>query len=152
MKTPALLLTLLLAAGAAHAAEPVRPAAYDAQLAKDVGANDMGMRRYVMALLRSGPNRATDPAERTRLQAAHMANIGRMADEGKLVVAGPFMDGGELRGIYVFAVETVDEAKKLTETDPLIQSGGLVMELHPWFASAALMKTPALHETLKKPK
>lgn len=141
-----LLAALLLTAVTAQAQT------YDAALAKETGADKIGMRKYVMALLRKGPNRAGDPAERARLQAAHMANIGRMAEEGKLSLAGPFMDDGDLRGIYVFNVETVEEAKKLTETDPLIQSGGLVMELHPWYASAGLMKVNELHKRMQAPK
>jgi uncharacterized protein YciI len=136
---------LLLAAASARAQN------YDAALARETGADRIGMHKYVMALLRKGPNRSKDPAERDRLQAAHMANIGRMADEGKLVVAGPFMDDGELRGIYLFNVETVEEAKKLTESDPLIQSGGLAMELHPWYGSAGLMKVTELHKRLQQP-
>jgi uncharacterized protein YciI len=68
-----------------------------------------------------------------------MDNIRRLTDEGKLVLAGPFMDDGEVRGIYIFDVKTVEEAKKLTETDPAIQAGSLIIDLHPWYGSAALM-------------
>ena len=73
-----------------------------------------------------------------------------MAEEGKLVIAGPFMDNGELRGIYVFNVSTLEEAKKLTETDPSVQAGRLVLELHPWYSSAAIMAIPELHKKLEK--
>jgi hypothetical protein len=66
------------------------------------------------------------------------------------LLAGPFLDDGELRGIYVFNVETVEEAKKLTETDPLIKSGGLIMELHPWYGSAAVMKIGEIHKKIQK--
>jgi hypothetical protein len=74
-----------------------------------------------------------------------MANIRRMAAAGQLVLAGPFMDDGELRGIYLFAVATIEEARALTATDPAIQAGTLVMELRPWYGSAALMQTNAVH-------
>lgn len=125
---------------------------YDAALAKRLGADDMGMRKYVMAFLKRGPNRPKDPAEAQKLQAAHMANIGRMAKEGKLIVAGPFMDNGELRGIYIFNVESVAEAEALTKTDPAIQAGSLAMELHPWYGSAALQETTAIHNRIAKQK
>ncbi|TND08077.1 MAG: hypothetical protein FD123_2631 [Bacteroidetes bacterium] len=123
---------------------------YDSLLAKAYGADEYGMHRYVMAFLRSGPSREKDSVKMAELQKAHLANIGRMADEGKLVVAGPFMDDGELRGIYIFNVATVEEAKALTETDPLIQSGGLVMELHPWYGSAAMMGINNMHKKVSK--
>ncbi len=124
--------------------------AFDSTLAAKLKADDYGMRKYVMAFLRKGPNRSKDTTVAKQLQAAHMKNINRMAEEGVLSVAGPFLDGGDLRGIYVFNVETVEEARKLTETDPLIQSGGLVMELHPWYCSAALMQVNAIHGKISK--
>lgn len=123
---------------------------YDEKLAKSLNADDYGMKKYVVALLKSGPNRSKDKVTKAKLQKAHMANITRMAKEGVLVLAGPFFGDGDLRGIYVFNVETIEEAKKLTETDPLIQSGGLVMELHLWYASAAVQKIGEIHKTIQK--
>ncbi|GEM_PF-5567622 len=75
-------------------------APYDSALAHRLGADRIGMKVYVMAFLKKGPNRNQDSVEAARLQAAHMANIHRMAEEGSLVLAGPFMDDGDLRGIY----------------------------------------------------
>ena len=123
---------------------------FDSILATKVGADDYGMRKYVMAFLKAGPNRSQDSTEAARLQKAHLDNIGRLAEEGKLSLAGPFLDDGELRGIYIFNVETLEEAKKLTETDPAIQQGRLVMELHPWYGSAALMEVNKMHKRLQK--
>jgi uncharacterized protein YciI len=124
--------------------------AYDAALAKKLGADDYGMRKYVIAFLKKGPNRNQDSATAALLQAAHLANIGRMAEEGKLAVAGPFMDDGEIRGIYVFNVETLEEASKLTETDPAVKAGRLIMELHPWYGSAAMMQVNETHKKIQK--
>ena len=128
-------------------------AEYDSLLAQELGADDYGMRRYVMAFLKSGPNRSQDSVEAAAMQRAHMDNINRMAEEGQLVLAGPFLDDGPLRGIYVFDVETIDEARALTETDPAIEAGRLEMELHPWYGSAALMKVGEISErvTLQSP-
>lgn len=123
---------------------------FDSVLAAKYGADEYGMHGYVMAFLRKGPNREQDSVKRMELQKAHMANIDRMAEEGKLVVAGPFTDDGEIRGIYIFNVATVEEARSLTETDPLIKSGGLVMELHPWYGSAGLMGIPETHKRLSR--
>jgi len=66
------------------------------------------------------------------LQAAHLANIRRLADTKKLVVAGPFGDDGRLRGIFVFKVSSIEEAKGLAATDPAVQAGRLVIDMHSW--------------------
>jgi uncharacterized protein len=142
-----ILCTLLLVVVSASATEPK----YDAALASRLKADDIGMRMYVMALLKAGPSRNRPPEEARALQAAHMANIDRLAAAGKLVLAGPFGDNGELRGIYIFDVATVAEAEALTRTDPAVKAGQLVMELHPWYGSAALMLVNEVHANIKKP-
>ncbi len=126
------------------------PPAYDAVLAARVGADDYGMKKYVIAFLKSGKTKIEDEAKRNELQKAHLKNIQRLADEGKLVVAGPFLDKQPIRGIYIFNVSSIEEAKQLTETDPSIQAGTLEMELHPWYGSAALMEVVRIHKTLEK--
>lgn len=123
---------------------------YDAKLAEKLKGNEYGMKKYVMAFLKAGPNRNQDSATAAQLQAAHMANIHRMAANGDLVVAGPFLDKGDLRGIYIFNVETVEKAKELTETDPAVKAGRLIMELHPWYGSAALMEVNEIHNKIQK--
>jgi uncharacterized protein YciI len=128
--------------------EPV--IAYDSVLAKKLGATENGMAEYVMAFLKRGPNRSPDSTVRAELQKAHMANINRLAGEGKLVLAGPFLDDGDLRGIYIFNVKSVEEARLLTESDPAIKAGSLVMELHPWFGSAALREVNEIHRRISR--
>lgn len=124
--------------------------AYNEKLANELGADDYGMRQYVMAFLKAGPNPSADSTEAMELQRAHLDNISRMAEEGDLVLAGPFMDRGEIRGIYIFDVRTVEEARELTETDPAIQAGSLEMELRPWYGSAALMQVNEIHRKISK--
>lgn len=124
--------------------------AYDSLLVQKLGADKYGMKSYVIAFLKRGPNRSQDSLEAAQLQKAHLENIGRLAEEGKLLLAGPFLDDGDLRGIYIFNVQTIEEAKKLTETDPAIQKGSLVMDLHPWYGSAAVMAIPEIHKKLEK--
>lgn len=120
----------------------------DEALIKRYGADKYGMKPYVMAFLKRGPNRDQDSVEAERLQRAHLDNIGRLAKMGKLVVAGPFMDDTDLRGIYIFNVETVEEAKKLTETDPAIKAGRLIMELHPWYGPAGFMGLDSIQKKI----
>lgn len=123
---------------------------YDSVLAQQYSADAYGMKQYVIAFLKRGSNRSTDSIEAAQLQKAHLQNINRLAKEGKLLIAGPFLDNGEIRGIYIFDVKTIEEAQKLTETDPAIQKGSLVMDLHPWYGSAALMAVPDVHKKLEK--
>lgn len=149
----ALVLSLAAAACAARAAPPVATApatGYDAALAARLGADELGMKPYVVALLKPGPNRDQPPDEAKALMAGHLANIERMANEGSLVLAGPFLDDGPYAGIYVFAVKTVEEAAALTATDPAIQAGRLEMELHPWYGSAALGELTPLHRRIQR--
>ncbi|MCI5056676.1 MAG: YciI family protein [Flavobacteriales bacterium] len=125
---------------------------FDSALAASLGADDYGMKKYVMAFLKRGPNRDHTEEEVLKLQRAHLDNIHRLAEAGKLVIAGPFLKDGDLRGIYVFNVETVEEAQRLTETDPSIKEGRLVMELIPWYGSASLLQINDLHKTIAKKK
>lgn len=135
-------------AGAPPESEPAET--YDAQLAQELGADNLGMKQYVMAFLKAGSNRSQDSTAAAELQRAHLANIRRLAEAGRLVLAGPFLDDGEIRGIYIFDVKTVKEARALTATDPAIQAGSLEMELHPWYGSAALMKVNDIHARIAK--
>ncbi len=123
---------------------------YDSLYAEKLGADQYGMHPYVMAFLKAGPNRDQTEEEANELQTAHMENIGRLAESGDLVLAGPFMDDSEFKGIYIFDVKTVEEAEKLTKTDPAIQAGRLVMELHPWYGSAAVMEINEIHQRIAK--
>ncbi|MBK7444529.1 MAG: YciI family protein [Ignavibacteria bacterium] len=123
---------------------------YDSLLAKKYGADDYGMKQFIMAFLKSGKNILTDKAEEDRLQSEHMKNINKMAEDGKLVIAGPFMDNQSLKGIYIFDVRTLEEARELTSTDPAVKAGVLEMELHPWYGSAALLEINNIHNKIQK--
>ena len=129
-----------------NSTEPV----YDSINAIKYGADEYGMKKYVMAFLKRGPNRDFDSAKKAELQMAHLNNIDKLANEGKLVLAGPFFGNDDLRGIYIFNVKTIEEAEKLTNTDPAIQAGSLVMELKEWYGTAALMPVNDIHKTLMK--
>ena len=152
--TLAVLAVAMLGAHATHRAgdaeETVAGSNYDAALAERVGADDYGMKKYVLAFLKAGPNRDHDEAEARRLQRGHLDNIQRLAREGKLVLAGPFMDDGEIRGLFIFDVRSVEEARALTESDPAIQAGRLVVELHPWYGSAGLVMLNDVHEAIAR--
>lgn len=123
---------------------------YDAALAAKLGADERGMKMYVMCFLKTGPLKVDDAAKRAELMKGHFGMINRLAAEGKLIVAGPFSDGGDFRGIYLFDVKTVEEAQKLTETDPSIKEGYFKVEFIKWYGSAALMEVNGTHKKISK--
>jgi uncharacterized protein YciI len=93
-----------------------------------------------LALLTRGAKWTPEKTPATaELQKAHMANIVRLAEMKKLVVAGPFGDEGKLRGIFVFKVASIDEARALSETDPAVQAGRLAIDIHPWLVPEGVL-------------
>lgn len=144
------LLLLITALSSIYVSAQNNKPVYDSVLAKKLGADDYGMKLYVMAFLKRGTNKNVDSASRAQLIQGHLKNIGRLAKEGKLVVAGPFLDKSDLAGVFVFNVTTIEEAKTLTASDPAVKAGLFEIELHPWYGSAALMQVISIHSTLQK--
>ena len=152
MKTTSLVLLAIglgLLCARASAQEMTSTTAYDAALAKRLGADERGMHRYVLVILKTGPTRVPDGEARKAMFAGHFANMERLSKAGKLVLAGPFeKDAAGWRGLFVFAVDDVKEATRLVATDPVIVNGEMVAEYHPWYGSAATMMIPELHDKL----
>jgi uncharacterized protein YciI len=102
------------------------------------GSAPAGHVRYQLGLLVRGPSWTPERNAHTdSIQAGHMANIGRMAEHGALLAAGPFENGGAMRGIFVFRPGD-DPLDSLMAGDPAIASQRLVVERHPWIAPAGL--------------
>ncbi|HTO76427.1 MAG TPA: YciI family protein [Thermoanaerobaculia bacterium] len=136
MKVLALVVSLL-----ALQSPPATPPSAAPKL-PEIGPGGYEMTTYFVGFLRKGPSwSGDDTPENRKLQEAHLANILRMTGEGKLLVAGPFLDGGDLRGLYVFKVGTAEEAKALVATDPAVAAGHLSFELHPWYAAKNISVT-----------
>lgn len=91
------------------------------------------MKVYQMVFLKKGPRRDQDSITAAQIQREHLAYLDKMALEGKLCLAGPFMDKGDIRGIAAYNVPTTEEAQHLAEQDPAVKAGRLVVEVHPWF-------------------
>jgi len=127
---------------------------YDAELAKRLGADERGMKNYVLCILKTGPKDGEIKGKtRDAIFAGHFANIGRLADDGKLAVAGPFGKNEKAwRGLYIFNVTTIEEAEKLVVLDPAVKAGVFVPELTLWYGSAAMMTVSETHKKLEKPK
>lgn len=145
MKLPTLCLAVALLAAAPLSAQeksaaPTTPSTPAPAAAPQLPPN---MTVYYFCLLTKGPKSGTGTAdERRTAQAAHMANIQRLADSGRLLVAGPFMDGGDWRGIFIFKAASLAEAQALVATDPLIQDGRLKAEIHPWLTMKGNIRDP----------
>lgn len=124
---------------------------YDKALAEKLGGDEYGMKNYVFAILKTGPAKVEDKEARNRLFRGHMDNINRLADQGKLVVAGPFgKNDRNYRGLFILNVATVEEAKTLVDTDPAVKAGMFEVELIPWYGSAALGEYINTHEKIEK--
>ncbi|MCA1245113.1 YciI family protein [Massilia sp. MS-15] len=141
----------LLCALQSASAQTTTPAPhYDAALAASLGADERGMRPYVFVILKTGPKKVEDKAERAKVFEGHFANMNRLAAEKKLVVAGP-LDGKEgRRGIFVMATPDIEQARTWVETDPVITSGEMVAEYHKLYGSAALMMVNDIHGRIGK--
>lgn len=145
--------TLAVAACCASYGQPAPEAAkpgFDAELAKQVAADDMGMRKYVLVVLKTGPNKVPAGPDRDEMFKGHFANMGRLASEKKLALAGPFDGVDGWRGLFIFAVEDIEEAKTLVATDPVIIKGEMVAEFHKYYGSAALMLVNEAHKKVAK--
>lgn len=85
--------------------------------------------RYTFVFLNTNPNRPELPQEQVdSLQAGHMANIGRLVDERKMIAAGPYHTGG---GIFIF--DTNQEVTQVVlDSDPAIAAGRFQLEVYPF--------------------
>ncbi len=136
MKTITFLLVLFVTA----ISSAQTPATKDAMVKKPVKefkAGEYTMKQYFFVMLTKGNRRGeiTDTAIINKIQQGHMDNLNRLAKEGKIVVAGPFGDDGNWRGVFIFDAETKEEVVELLKTDPAIVAGRLGYEIHPWWTA-----------------
>lgn len=103
--------------------------------AQEKSSESYEMTTYYVAFLYRGPKWTPEVTPETRrIQDEHMANIRSMAKSGNLILAGPFTDDGKQRGMFVFQVGSLEEARALAEADPAVKAGRLVVEMHPWLS------------------
>ncbi|MBK7868659.1 MAG: hypothetical protein IPJ75_17610 [Ignavibacteriales bacterium] len=96
------------------------------------------MKQWFFVMLSRGENRTQDSVESAKLQEGHMANINKMAELGVLRIAGPFIDNGNWRGIFIMDCKTIEEAESYVKQDPAIIAGRLAYEIHPWYGPATI--------------
>jgi len=124
---------------------------YDPELAKKLGADDRGMKNYIFVILKTGTATITDKPLRDSLFRGHFSNINRLAEIGKLVVAGPFgKNDDEMRGLFILDVKSIEEARELMKSDPTISENIFEALYYPWYGSAALPEYLKTHRKIEK--
>lgn len=121
----------------------------DPDLARRLGADERGMRPYVLVVLKTGPTPVPAGPARDAMFKGHFANMARLAAENKLVLAGPFDGVDGWRGLFIFATDDIEEARRLVASDPVVASGEMVPELHRYYGSAALMQVGEVHRQIE---
>lgn len=124
---------------------------YDARMAKKLGADEYGMKSYMLVILKTGTNTTADKQTLDSLFRGHMNNIQRLSDQGKLIVAGPIRkNANNYRGIFILDVKTKEDAQQLLQDDPTISEKVLVAEYYDWYGSAALPTYMRSHAKIEK--
>ncbi|RAJ00334.1 uncharacterized protein YciI [Chitinophaga skermanii] len=101
----------------------------------DTSGNDPVMKQYWLVLLKKGPHRDQPDEVIADIQAKHLANVDRLHAEGKIVVAGPMGDNGDLRGIFILDCADSLEAATLVKQDEAVKTGRIIFEIKPWWTA-----------------
>jgi uncharacterized protein YciI len=129
------LLIFMLISGFAFSQNPK----YDETLAKKYGADEYGMKAFTLVLLKTGSYDEKDKTKRDSLFAGHMANINRLVEMKKMIVAGPlFKNEQNYRGIFILDETDPEKIKELMAADPTIKTGIFEPIYIKWYGSAAL--------------
>jgi len=153
MKSRTLLTACLLISALSIAQEKkAEKLKYNQELATSLGADKYGMKPYTIVMLTTGDTKIEDKAKMSELMKGHMANIRKLADEGKIVVAGPFLvkNKENYRGMFIFNTKSKEEAEEWVKTDPAVQAGVFSYEIFPWYGSAALPLYLKHHDEVSK--
>ena len=94
---------------------------------------------YLVFLIRGSGWTPEESEELDRLQTKHLAHLKKLKEGGQIIMVGPCPDGGQLRGVCLYRVDSLEEAKALAEADPAVQAGRLAVEIHPWWVSASTL-------------
>jgi uncharacterized protein len=106
---------------------------YDLQSDTTVYSDEM--KRFWLVLLKKGPHRDQDSASRAKIQASHLANITRLAKEGKIIMAGPIGVESDIQGIFLMNCADSAEVERIVRTDTAVITGRLIMEYYPWWSA-----------------
>ncbi|CAN5461067.1 hypothetical protein BH10BAC2_BH10BAC2_25930 [soil metagenome] len=147
------IIMLFVCTSSLHANAQSANTAYDKALADSLGADEYGMKMYVLVMLKTGTNTTERKTATDSLFAGHMKNIGHLVEMKKLVVAGPLEKNDKnYRGIFILNVNTLDDAKALINTDPAVKAKLLEADMFLWYGSAALPIYLPYHDKVQKTK
>lgn len=134
------------------ASNTASPTPFNQELATKLGADKYGMKPYVIIMLTTGSAKIEDQTKMGELMKGHLTNIGKLADEGKIVVAGPFLEKNEenYRGMFIFNTNSKEEAEQWVKTDPAVQAGVFSYKIFSWYGSAALPMYLKHHKEIAK--
>ena len=93
------------------------------------------MKKYFIVYLKKGPIQDHSPDEASKIQEGHRANMKKLAADGSLCIAGPMADDGNIRGIMILSVPTLQEVERMVAKDPAVIAGRLIMEVQPFWAA-----------------
>ncbi|HKN24898.1 MAG TPA: YciI family protein [Candidatus Acidoferrum sp.] len=82
-------------------------------------------------LLKDKPDTALPEGEQAQWMQKHLAYIRSQVEAGKFVLVGPVTEENRIRGIAIIKTDTLEEAQRIANGDPLVQSGHLIVEVHP---------------------
>ena len=107
----AIALLLLLAVRGVPAQQPYPPPA--------------DMQTFYIYFLKTGPKSGEGtPEARKAIQAQHMNHLDGLGAK----IAGPFVNGGEWRGLVILPAESIAAARAKAEADPAVKAGVFIVE------------------------
>ncbi len=125
-----LLVTVTATAQNAGKSESLQPETFEIEQ----GDSTVVMQKYFLVFLKEGPNRDQDKERAMKIQEEHLSHLRKLGEAGKISLAGPMGDEGEIRGIVVYNTATMEEAERLAGQDPAVKAGRLIVEVLPWWS------------------
>ena len=145
-----LLAALLLICFAGASAQSENPR-FDQSLATKLGAEEYGMKKYVLVMLRTGTAAISDKRIIDSLFKGHFNNMPRLTDEKMLIVAGPVgKNDKNYRGLFILNVQSIEEARVLVDSDPAVKSKLLDADFFSWYGFAHCPNIYLIRKKLKR--
>lgn len=93
------------------------------------------MKKYWFVLYTRGDGPELDSLTNARLLQEHLDHQAVQAQRGLIVMAGPFGDDGDWRGLLLYDCDTQEEVEGWLRQDPFVKAGRLKYTIHPWYGA-----------------